>query len=102
VRTDVFVIANKESCSLGYKHRRHNNGGFSSESHKELFLPLSVQPSDPDSCNNDVVLAYPLDSSRVSGSMSEADFQSLLLTKDVVERYLLARKKLRLDLKSIC
>jgi hypothetical protein len=30
------------------------------------------------------------------------DFQSLLLTKDVVERYLLIGKTLRLDLKSIC
>jgi hypothetical protein len=61
-----------------------------------------VQPSDPDSCNNDVVLVDPLDSSRVNGSTSKADFQSLLLTKDVVERYLLAKKKLRPELKSIC
>jgi ribosomal protein S27E len=102
VRTDVFVIANKESGGLGCKRRRHNNGGFSSKSHKEIFPPLSVQHSDPDSCNDDVVLADPLDFSQVSGSTSEADFQSLtLLTKDVVERYLLEEKKLRLDLKSI-
>jgi hypothetical protein len=33
---------------------------------------------------------------------SEVDFQSFLLTKDVVERYLLAKKKLCLDLKNIC
>jgi hypothetical protein len=63
VQTNVFVIVNKESGSLGYKHRRHDNGGFSSKSHKEIFPPLSVQPSDPDSCNDDVVLANPLDSS---------------------------------------
>jgi hypothetical protein len=62
--------------------------GFPSESHKEIFSLLSMQPSDPDSCNNDVVLADPLDSSRVSGSTSEVDFQSLLLIEDVVERYL--------------
>jgi hypothetical protein len=61
-----------------------------------------VQPSDHDSCNDDVVLADPLSSSRVNGSTSEVDFQSLLLTKDVVERYFLAEKKLRLDLKNIC
>jgi hypothetical protein len=78
VRTNVFVIANKESNGLGCKRRRHDNGGFSSESHEEIFPPLSVQPSDPDSCNNDVVLADPLDSSQVSGSTSKADFQSLL------------------------
>jgi hypothetical protein len=51
-----------------------------------------MQPLDPNSCNNDVVLADPLDSNRVSGSTSEADFQPLLLTKDVVERYFLAKK----------
>jgi hypothetical protein len=101
VRIDVFVMANEESGGLGYKHRRHDNGGFSSELHKEIPL-LSMQPSDPDSCNDDVVLADPLDSSQVSRSMSEADFQTFLPIKDVVERYLLAEKKLHLDLKSIC
>jgi hypothetical protein len=93
VRTDVFIIANKESGSLGCKRRQHDNGGFSSKSHKEIFPPLSVQPSDPNSCNNNVFLANPLGSSQVSGSTSEVDFQSLLLTKDVVERYLLVEKK---------
>jgi hypothetical protein len=93
VRIDVFIIANEESGGLGYKRRRHDNRGFSSKSHKEFFPPLFVQPSNPDSCNDDVVLANPLDSNRVSGSTSEADFQSLLLTKDVVERYFLAKKK---------
>jgi hypothetical protein len=71
VRTDVFVIANKESGGLGCKRRRHNNGGFSSKSYKEIFPPLSVEPSHPKSCNDNVVLAIPLDSSRVSGLTSE-------------------------------
>ena len=71
----MFVITNKESGGLGCKRKRHNNGGFSSKSYKEIFPSLSVQPSDPNSCNNDVVLAIPLDSSRVSGLMSEVDFQ---------------------------
>ena len=100
VWTDVFVIANKESGGLGYERRWHNNGGFSSKSYKEIFPLLSMQPSDPNSCNNDVVLVDPLDSSWVSGSTSEADFQPLLLTKDVVKMYFLAEKKLRLDLKN--
>jgi hypothetical protein len=80
VQIDVFLIANEES------------GGFSSKSHKEIFPPSSVQPLKPNNYNDDVVLADPLDSSRVSGSTSKADFQSLLLTKDVVERYLLVEK----------
>jgi hypothetical protein len=86
VQIDVFVIANEESGGLGCKSRRHDNGGFSSKSYEEIFSSLFVQPSDPNSCNNDVVLANPLDSNQASGSTSEADFQSLLLTKDVVER----------------
>jgi hypothetical protein len=91
VRIDVFVIANEESGGLGCKYQRHDNGGFSSESHEEIFPPLSMQPSYPDSCNDDVVLADLLDSSQVSGSTSEAD--SLSLTKDVVERYLLVEMR---------
>ena len=90
VQIDVFIIANKESGGLGCKCIWHNNGGFSSESYKEIFSLLLVQPWDPDNCYDDVVLADPLDSNWASGSMSEVDFQSLLLTKDVVERYVLA------------
>jgi hypothetical protein len=55
VRIDVFIITNEESGGLGCKRRQHDNGGFSSESHEEIFPPLSVQPSDPDSCNDDIV-----------------------------------------------
>ena len=71
---DVFVIANKESGGLGCKCRQHDNGRFSSKSHEEIFPPLFVQPSNPDSYNGDVVLADLLDSSRVSRSTSEVNF----------------------------
>ena len=43
VQTNVFIIAIEEGGSLGYKYRQHNNGGFSSEVHKEIFPPLSMQ-----------------------------------------------------------
>jgi hypothetical protein len=42
VRIDVFVIANEESGGFGCKRRRHDNGGFSSELHEEIFPPLSM------------------------------------------------------------
>jgi hypothetical protein len=97
----VYVLPS-DHASNSAKHRRQEEGGFSTDSHKDLFPPLPTDEADP-SCSNDAgVSREPQGSSQVSGTEEEALMQSLLLTEDALERYLAAKQKLRVELKNVC
>ena len=102
VQADVYVIVNEGSDGLGSKRRRYENGGFPSESQEEIFTSSSIHHSNPNNCSDNIVIATSVDSSRVSGSTTKSDFQSQILTEYVLDRYLIAEKKLCQELKNIC
>jgi hypothetical protein len=65
-------------------------GGFSSESHKEVFPPSPAESLDLAPSNDAGVSTEPPSSSQVSGTQVEVDLYFILLTKDALERYLAA------------
>ena len=64
-------------------------GGLSSKSYKEVFYSSSIESLDPVPSNDIGMSIEPLGSSRVSGIQAEANLQSIWLTKDALERYLI-------------
>jgi hypothetical protein len=84
------------------KRRRQEEGGFSTDSHEDLFPLLPADEANPPCSNDARVSREPQGSSRVSGTQEEALMQSLLLTEDALERYLTAEQKLQVELKNVC
>jgi hypothetical protein len=76
------------------KRKRQLEGGFSSKSHEEVFPPSPTKSPEPVPSNDVGMSIEPPGSCRVSGTQAEVDLQSILLTKDALERYLAVEQKL--------
>ena len=102
LRPDVFLVPSDQSYGGSFKRRCLNNRTVGDQSTDEIFpgdtTNFIIPPASADVGTSEV----PTMSSWVSGCNTDPNLQSTLLPKDVLDKYLVAEEKVRVEFRSTC